>query len=239
MPTSFTSYWGDPFHGVEIKWTHDTAAASPTLTFEYTANYYWRMPYWYDSGADAIELYLNLGTSPVGDDINASCSDNTYVTAPDPVKTLYMKWFMAHPSDSSLYDGFNGEAVAHLNCGDKRTDPANSNDPSVYVEWVNTATFDIKPSSEFDDATQDPSAQNDWTLTEAQWDGSTPESSAANLCKETWLLSNTAAACVKTVGGAERPWTSTDADDIDFDYVTYQIATMFGDSRDTDNNQFS
>ena len=244
MPTSFTSYWGDPLHGVEIKWTHDPAAASPTLTFEYTANYYWRMPYWYDAGvADDLTYLSTIGTT-FGTDIAADCTsvgDNAYATSSSI--DLYMKWFMASPTDSSLYDGFNGQCVAHFNCGDKRTDPSNSNDPSIYVEWIDTATptafkYDLKPTSEFD-ITEDAS-QDDWTTTEAMWDGTTPESSGVNLCKETWLLSDTAAACVKTVGGASRDWTSTDADDIDFDYVVYQIATQFGKSDDaTADSQFS
>ena len=62
--------------------------------------------------------------------------------------------------------------------------------------------------------------------------------SGANLCTESWLLSNTAIACVKVVGSAKRKWTSDDADagnDINFDYVDYNISTQFGNTADSTN----
>ena len=55
--TTFYSYWGSSIHGVEIAWTADPSADTLELTFEYTAYYYWRMPFFYD-GSDADDLAL-------------------------------------------------------------------------------------------------------------------------------------------------------------------------------------
>ena len=66
MPTSFTSYWGSQIHGIEIKWTHDPAAVTDvqSLAIEYTCNYYWRMPLWYDSAqADDAKIPKTLGST--------------------------------------------------------------------------------------------------------------------------------------------------------------------------------
>ena len=82
MPTTFTSYWGSSLHGVEIAWTHDPAAAgTPELSFQYTANYYWRMPYWYDSViASDIAIKDAIG-SAYGLDTTSVCTAGGYSDA--------------------------------------------------------------------------------------------------------------------------------------------------------------
>lgn len=64
MPTTFTSYWGSSIHGVEIAWTNDTTADPVELSFTYTANYYWRIPFWYDSAiAGDAAIAASLGAA--------------------------------------------------------------------------------------------------------------------------------------------------------------------------------
>ena len=100
----------------------------------------------------------------------------------------------------------------------------------------------MKPASAWDDETFDTTADDDWTITETTYDGATI-GTGTNLCKETWVLSNTSAACVKTVGGASRLFVTDDADGEDIELeldVVYAITTEFGwESDGTANNQFS
>ena len=169
-----------------------------------------------------------------GQDINGSFVADADINGTD---IWYMKFYIAHPTDTSLFDGFNGEAYATFGCGDAANDGDN---PSIFVEWYDTTTnnYDLKPTSAFDDEAYDSTAQDDWTLTETTGDDGTTRRLGANLCTEQWVLSNTAAACVKTVGGAKRKFTTDDTsgEDIELDYVVYAITTEFGLASDTDAN---
>ena len=233
--TSFTSYWGSSVHGVEIEWTADTSADPVELTFVYTANYYWRMPFFYDSAQTDTDLKIAQAIDvSFGEDVTSSWSTDTDINGSE---IWYMKFYIAHPTDTSLFDGFNGEAYATFSCGDA----ANGGDnPSIFVEWYNTATnnYDLKPTSAFDDEAYDSTGQDNWELTENTGDDGSTRKKGDNLCTEQWVLSNTAAACVKTVGGAKRKFTTDDTsgEDIELDYVVYAITTEFGLENDTDAN---
>ena len=45
-----------------------------------------------------------------------------------------MKFFIAHPTDNTLFDGFNGEAQAIFNLGDLID--GGTDNPSIHVEWL-------------------------------------------------------------------------------------------------------
>ena len=125
-------------------------------------------------------------------------------------------------------------------CGDMYyTSGGGTTDPSVWVAWDEAAlaTTDVNPASASAYDVID-TGDNQWTLTETPWD-SDPGSgtvdqgasgASTNLCTEQWKISNTSAVCVKTKGGASRPWTAANDEDIDFDYVVYSITTMIGDA---------
>ena len=113
-------------------------------------------------------------------------------------------------------------------------------DPQVWVAWDEAAlgTTDVSPASASAYDVFD-SNDNQWTLTETPWDSTNGSATvdqangggaSTNLCTEQWKISNTSAVCVKTKGGASRPWTAVDDEDIDFDYVVYSITTMIGDA---------
>ena len=86
MPTSFTSYWGSSLHGVNIMWTNDITDVTPTLTFVYTANYYWRMPYWYSGLITAdVDMANSVGTA-YGNDLD----ENDFVTNNGYANGLYL-----------------------------------------------------------------------------------------------------------------------------------------------------
>lgn len=40
MPTSFTSYYGSSFHGMDIEWKHDPTAATKELEVKMKLNWY-------------------------------------------------------------------------------------------------------------------------------------------------------------------------------------------------------
>lgn len=78
MPTSFTSRWGSDVHGVNITWTMDPSAATPTLSFVYTANYFWRLELYFNSAnADDVKIKEAIGYSTS----NFSTDWTTEVTA--------------------------------------------------------------------------------------------------------------------------------------------------------------
>ena len=116
MPTSFTSYWGSPVHGADITWTHDPSADTLTLTFEYTANYYWRNPVYYNAGIAADDAYKNsLGSGATFLDSSGGCTgatnccaDGTGGAAYDFTHAMYSRFIIAHPTDTNKFDGFNG-----------------------------------------------------------------------------------------------------------------------------------
>ena len=81
MPATFTSYWGSSLHGVEIAWTNDITANPVELSFVYTCNYYWRMPFWYDSAeATDAALFAAVGGSNHGVDITGTGSGAYFAT---------------------------------------------------------------------------------------------------------------------------------------------------------------
>ena len=128
--TSFTSYWGSSVHGVEIEWTADTSADPVELTFVYTANYYWRMPFFYDSSQTDTDLKIAQAIDvSFGEDVQASWATDTDLDATDD---WYMKFYIAHPTDTSLFDGFNGECLVTWSCGDAA---GGGDNPSIHVEW--------------------------------------------------------------------------------------------------------
>ena len=179
--TSFTSYWGSSIHGVEIKWTADTSADPVELTFEYTANYYWRMPFFYDGRETDTDLKIATAIDlNFGEDLDTNWVADTDVNA---AQNWYMKFYIAHPTDTSLFDGFNGEAYATYSCGNAA---GGGDNPSIHVEWYNTATnnYDLKPTSAFDDEAYDSTADDDWTLTEATGDDGSTRKLGDNLCTE-------------------------------------------------------
>ena len=182
MPTSFTSYWGSPVHGADITWTHDPSADTPTLTFEYTANYYWRMPVYYNNLITADQTYKNsLGSSDVATFLDNStgcsgssdcCADNTGGTVYDFAHAMFSRFIIADPTNSSNFDGFNGKQTMMFKCGDMYySNGSGSVDPSVWVAWdvTDQSYTDLDSSSATDYATFD-SGDQQWTLTETAWD---------------------------------------------------------------------
>ena len=220
MPTQFTSYWGSSLHGVQIDWTNDPTATTPELAFTYTANYYWRMPFWYDDTVAGDKAIATASCSNCGYDIQGTGDNAVWGT----YKEFYFQFFIAHPTTANVFDGFDGRAWGV--CTMKAT--ANGGSTDIHVEWKDKATtdnhkYDLKPASDYDITTAD-GTTDDWTLVDTAWDG-TARGSGTQLCVEKWQLSTTAVACVKMSGKAKRVFASTDADDISFDYVDYQIST--------------
>ena len=142
MPTTFTSYWGSALHGVEIKWTNDITANPVKLSFEYTSNYYWRMPCWYDDGVASDKALVAAIGSNFCVDISGTADDSYYSTKDE----FNFQFFIAHPTTANLFDGFSGIGISNV----KQKDAANGNKCSVTVEWKNGINYDIKPSADYD-----------------------------------------------------------------------------------------
>ena len=156
MPTSFTSYWGSSIHGVEIKWTHDVASPE-YLNFEYTCNYYYKMPFWYDAGsnnpldgpdvglADAIGATLGTNMSAGG----AVTYDNSAEKTGNARLKYRLQFFVQNPVTTTEYDGFDGIAYGTVKVGSGDGVTA----PTVHFEWQGTTSdphnFDLKPSADF------------------------------------------------------------------------------------------
>lgn len=257
MPSFFTSFWGSSIHGVEIKWTNDITTDPVTLTAEYTSNYYWNPLFYYDSNLAADNALLAiLGTEhaidmkPTIDTLGGAPYAATVETTALPRPIFNFQFFIQKPTASTVYDGFNGKAFVTGKTGSGETTGTVVTPPEIIVQWldkldgISTGTSHVKdlfPSADFDVSAD---TVDNWTYlaTDMKWDDSTTTGvlgvGGTNLCAETWLLSNTAIACVKMTGTASRDWTvsATSASnavadttqDWDFDYVDHQISTQFG-----------
>lgn len=98
----------------------------------------------------------------------------------------------------------------------------------------------MKPTSATDE-TLDTTTDN-WSLlgTEAKHsdDGAGTIGTGTNLCKEQWIFSNSAFACVKVTGTVTRDMkvsvvtasnpTADTLEDFDFDFVDHSVSTQFG-----------
>ena len=127
MPSSFTSYWGSNIHGVEIKWTCDTAVTPNVLTAEYTSNYYWRMQLYYDgtTGHADLDILNAIGGTNFGTDIKA------FIPTAGGTSVLYeaianrdkfkMQFMIANPDPITAatvpFDGFNGRTWFNVMTG--------------------------------------------------------------------------------------------------------------------------
>ena len=252
MPTSFTSYWGSQIHGVEVTWTCDTSVSPNVLTAAYTSNYYWRTQLYYDSDiATDVAISDAIGGANFSTDMKAIIDSNAgadvYAVTAGVGDKFKMQLMIANPTAGASvpFDGFNGRVWFNpkTGTGDGVTLP------SMRVEWVLSTAgdspgtahmYDLKPTSATDETVD--TTTNNWTLlsTEAIHDdaGSAPSTTGTNLCKETWVYSNTAVACMKVTGTFSRDMivsvTSTSnavadtAEDFDFDFVDHSISAQFG-----------
>ena len=123
MPSTFTSYWGSSFHGVEIKWTNDILADPVTLTAEYTCNQYWNPLLYFDS---ALTEDAAIAASYGGTTTNDYLIDYTAVATGSVIEetvniesrpVFLFQFFIAHPTTADVFDGFNGKAWASLMTG--------------------------------------------------------------------------------------------------------------------------
>ena len=73
MPSTFTSYYGSSFHGMEVKWTHDPNATAKTLNVEMKLN--WYSPKVYIDSREGGRI--DMTTTLVKDDL-ASKTDKHY-----------------------------------------------------------------------------------------------------------------------------------------------------------------
>lgn len=260
MPTSFTSYWGSGIHGVEVKWTCDTAVTPNVLTAEMTSNYYWRTQLYYDSNeagdadilagiSGASSLNANFGTD-VGN--VGTTALGTWKAVSSTVDKFKMQLFIANPTAGATvtFDGFNGAVWFNY----KRGQDDGVTYPQMRVEWLGSVdgqalgtahNYDMQPSDATTLGTAD--TTDNWRLlsTEAIHDDANTQvsSTGTDLCVEQWVYSNTAVACMKVKGTFERNMaTSTVAgnnsvadttNDFDFDFVDHQISATIGKDPET------
>merc|ERR1719464_1041170 len=252
MPVSFTSYWGSQIHGVEVKWTCDESVIPNVLTAEYTSNYYWRTQLYYDADISTdVDILNAIGGTTFGTNMKATIDSNpgvdTYAVTAGVGDKFKMQLMIANPTAGASvpFDGFNGAVWFNpkTGTGDGVTLP------SMRVEWLLSTdgtspgtvhNYDLKPTSATDE-TVDTTTDN-WTVlaSEARHDdaGTAPSSTGTNLCKETWVYSNSAVACMKVTGTFSRDMNvsvvtgsnavADTAEDFDFDFVDHQISAQFG-----------
>ena len=140
MPSSFTSYWGSSFHGVEIKWTNDITADPVILTAEYTCNQYWNPLLYFDSTlTEDVAIKDSYGGTTTNDyliDYAATATGSVIEEAVNiesrPV--FLFQFFIAHPTTADTFDGFNGKAWATLMTGTGETiGTAVTTNPNIVV----------------------------------------------------------------------------------------------------------
>ena len=246
MPASFTSYWGSQVHGVEITWTCDYNLMPNVLTAAFTSNYYWRTQLYFDSANTAdndTALSQAIGTA-TSQDITGT-SNNAYwvdsgLSGRNAGDRFRMYANFANPTSGAAIanDGFDAQVWFNP----KRGDGTATVLPTMLVEWVRaidaldtTAELkrDINQGTLFTTINRDVTTDN-WRLlsTEMIHDdvGNQVAQTGTNLCKETWVFSNTAVACMKVTGTLERNMkvsettvspanTGDTTEDFDFDFV--------------------
>ena len=185
--------------------------------------------------------------------IDANVGVDTYAVTAGIGDKFKMQLMIANPTSGASvpFDGFNGRVWfnAKTGTGDGVTLP------SMRVEWVGTTDgtapgtnhmYDLKPTSATDETPD--TTTNNWTVdpSEAKHDDTangnpgtgTVSTTGTNLCKETWVYSNTAVACMKVTGTFSRDMNvsvvtgsnavADTAEDFDFDFVDHSISAQFG-----------
>ena len=228
------------------------AVTPNVLTAEYTSNYYWRTQLYYDSDiATDVAIFNAIGGTNFATDMKSTIDSNpgtdVYAVTAGVGDKFKMQLMIANPTSGASvpFDGFNGRVWFNpkTGTGDGVTLP------SMRVEWLLSTDgtspgtahmYDLKPTSATDE-TVDTTTDN-WRLlsTEAVHDdaGSAPSTTGTNLCKETWVYSNTAVACMKVTGTFERNMNvsvvegnnsvADTSEDFDFDFVDHSISAQFG-----------
>lgn len=198
-----------------------------------------------------MDIFNAIGGTNFGTDMKATIDGNAatdvYAVTAGVGDKFKMQLMIANPTAGASvpFDGFNGRVWFNpkTGTGDGVTLP------SMRVEWVKSTDgtnpgtahmYDLKPTSATDE-TVDTTTDN-WTYssTEAVHDdaGGAPSTTGTNLCKETWVYSNTAVACMQVTGTFSRDMivsavtasnpTADTAEDFDFDFVDHSISAQFG-----------